>query len=418
MPETLMKRSMSFTLPKRPEPTFAPKRLSLNVPSKPRIINNNSITLVDDSIVSESFGNLEFHSDSFVSLPQTNRRCMTDPYAHAHAAEIGPTLTSHTSIGPASTQSPPKSINSRRSSISRRSSVSPPFARKQGGWSNDLKSLESEYHRFMSRTGIHKANVLRLGLLPFLRQTQPQVETFTQEESSRCIGVLSKWWAGLLSALCDRDRPISGADRSAYLEAISAIVARNEWRNVENQASFKFYLADTLRFITSRLSVKTVPLTLDVFAGKILAYAFFFEPGVAQFLLHHLRTSESDAFRILKASFPSDSDPQKFTTLKGAVTLVSPFFPYHLKSLIASTTASKLLEHTSMPELNGPWLFRWTSFNSDVFYSFLKHYYTIISCQLPAGLPLNAHLAAPGLLIIHSFLLNMLDSVVHPKKPK
>lgn len=412
---------MSVALPKRPEPTFAPKRLSLNVPSKPRIINNN-ITLVDDSMVSESFGNLEFHSDSFIALPQTNRRCVTDPYAyvyaHAQAAEIGPTLTSHNPIGTANTQSPQKSIHSRRSSISRQSSGSPPFPRKQGGWNNDLKSLESQYHRFMSRTGIHKANVLRLGLLPFLRQFQPEAEPFTQEESSRCIRVLSKWWAGLLCALRDRDRPISGSDRSAYLEAISAIVARNEWRNVENQASFKFYLEDTLKFVTSKLSVKTVPLTLDVFAGKILAYAFFYEPGVAQFLLHHLKTSESDASRIIKASFSNDSDTQKFTTLDGAVTFVSPFFPYHLKNLIGSSKVSKSLQCPSIPELNGPWLFRWTSFNSDVFYSFLKHYYTIISCQLPPGLPLNAHMASPGLLIIHSFLLNMLDSVVHPRKPK
>ena len=70
----------------------------------------------------------------------------------------------------------------------------------------------------------------------------------------------------------------------------------------------------------------------------------------------------------------------------------------------------------AVPDLYGPWSRRWVCFNSDVFYSFFKHYYTIISRLLPAELPWNAHLASPGLIIIHAFLLGTLDSVVHPRK--
>lgn len=289
--------------------------------------------------------------------------------------------------------------------------------KSKGEWYEEFKYLDSEYHRFASKTGVNKANVLRLALLPFLRQQRGEFVKISVEETMKRVRILQKWWVGILASLRDRERPVSGSDRSAYLEAVSGLVARNEWSQVTDsvRAEFRSLICDTLRYVVAKLSLKTVPITFAAFAGKILAYAFFHAPGVAQVLLHLLGPSKSDIDRITKGSF-SNVSPQ-YTDLDNAAELVRDSFPSHIGQLIACTSLPK--QPSAPPqvhELYGPWARRWTAFNSDVFNSFFKHYYSIISSLLPAELPWNAHLAAPGLIIIHSYLLRTLDSTVHLKR--
>lgn len=282
----------------------------------------------------------------------------------------------------------------------------------------DFKLLDSEYHKFMSKTGVTKANILRLALLPVLRQQRGEFSKANPEESSKRVRILQKWWLGILSALRDRERTVSGSDRSAYLEAVSGLIVRNEWALATGATReiFESLLYDTLRYVIAKLSLKTVPVTFSAFAGKVIAYAFFFAPGVAPVLLHLLSVSKADVKRLMTLSFPTTHTHQ-YTDIESAADLLRSSFPSHVSMLIASTNLSEKPPAPSLaPDLYGSWSRRWLCYNSDVFASFFKHYYTIIARILPAELPWNAHLASPGLIIIHAFFLRTLDYIVNPRK--
>lgn len=371
-----------------------------------------TLKLLDDKIFSQSFGDLDIDCSSFISLPAAEAPQDTPLPSFSRIS----TSSKEPDNGPAQPNHANSHSHSILHSLSRRSSTkklrSPSFSKKKEGWYEDFRVLEQEYHKFTSKTGVHKANVLRLAVLPFLRQQRGEFFKATPAESARRARILQKWWAGALGALRDREKAVSGPDRSAYLEAISGIVSRREW--ADQPAVYQELLLDTISYIIAKLSLKTVPITFAAFAGKVLAYGYFHAPGVAPALLQLLHVQDNDIERLLAVSFETTS--HEFTDLKTAADILQQSFPPHLSPLIACTSVPS--GPSSIPNIYGPWSRRWTSFNSDVFYSFFKHFYTIISQLMPAELPKNAHLAAPGLIIIHAFLLNTLDSVVHPRKSK
>lgn len=471
---------------------------------------------------------------------------------------------------------------------------------------DEFKTLDSDYSRFCSKSGVNKANVLRLSLLSFLRQqcgeealgpipgdpssaqptagsgagagaaaastaTKSSGQPLTSEDAAKRLKIFHKWWTGILNALKDKDKPVPGSDRSAYLEAISGILARREWVYKYNECVnasasatatslsgtnttggskngnallnshrliFESLLCETLNWVLAKLSLKNVPISMAAFAGKVIAYAFFYAPGVAAPLLYLLRVTPLTVDRILRVSFPlEDQEPSSSSSnadmklLVEATCAMRPFFPKHVSNLVGYTYGSatqgamggaqtppatnsaikpssssflssqtksktssfrpfhsssaaphystlyqaapqqspqvlplKFNKYTStnvfavkppvpaqVPDIYGPWIRRWTSFNSDVFFSFLKHYYTVISTIVSAAAnsPLNklvqqqqqqqqgqqshprpvgsngpisasptaAHTVAPGLMILHAFILHGLDSVIHPRKP-
>lgn len=285
--------------------------------------------------------------------------------------------------------------------------------------------------RFVSKTGIHKANVLRLALLPFLREHRGESAHVSVDEYGFRIKVLKKWWIAILMAL--NDRTVSGSDRSAYLEGISGLLSRQEWVQQQEDRVYASLLCDTLRLVIQKLCLKSVPLAIAAFSGKVLAYSFFWVPGVAPVLLHMLGIQQSTIDRITSVSFPENGGSDDMTTLENAISLVKSSFPAHLEPLVGkadgindcNTKRSRMggtlpTRRSKQPEppngltdLYGPWSRRWTAQNSDVFFAFLKHYYSIMSSLLPAELPWNAHLATPGLIILHASILRGLDFVVH-----
>ena len=414
--------------------------------------------IIDDSVLTSSFGDLNFDCNSFIlgtpptvspttlspSLDNDILNSKPFPQCSAKPTDIADTADKPVAnIHKPATQTVPvkkslsrrlswlqsseSSENTRRSSIRRRRSNSTPLLYKPRNGSNgNFKALETEHSRFLSKTGVKKANVLRLALLPFLRQ---QREDFSKcaspDDLIHRVLIFQKWWVGILDALRDHDKPVSGSDRAAFLEGIAGLVCRSEWfvHGLPEQASSIFVnlLFDTLRFVVSKLALKTVSISFSAFAGKILAYAFFYAPGVAQVLVHLLRVPAVDVRRITKVSFTDVKPSPRHVPLAAAITKVKTSFPDYLSDLVGLTQASKTTHKSppcppEVPNMYGPWIRRWTSFNSDVFYSFLKHYYTIISQLLPANLPWNAHMASPGLIIIHAFLLGTLDTVIHPRK--
>lgn len=306
-------------------------------------------------------------------------------------------------------------------------------SKKRTEFYQDFKDLEQELTRFLSKTGMHKSNVLRLALLPFLRQQRGEGSIFSiqcDREANFRIKVLQKWWLSILEALRDKSNPVSGSDRSAYLEAISGIMARSEWtlmpKLIESTCQktkyiYESLLYDTVKLVISKLSVKTVPLSMAAFSGKVLAFAFFYAPGVAAVLLHLLQISATTVDRLLQVSVTNHQE------LETCCNQIKDKFPIHLSRLIGTKGVGmtkkmndgsvKLLRPKAPPQLTdlyGPWARRWHCDNSNVFTAFVKHYYTIMS-QLLVDTDSQAHLASPGLIIIQCKMLNELDSVVRPQ---
>ncbi|ANB13008.1 hypothetical protein AWJ20_1286 [Sugiyamaella lignohabitans] len=348
---------------------------------------------------------------------------------------------------------PIKRRSSRYSAIHRKSmdSTSPP----KDEYSREFKILDEDLSKFQSKSGVNRSNVLRLALLPFLRQHRGE-ENYVKHSNAKelyyyRVKILQKWWNSILAAF--KDRSISGSDRSLYLEGLSGLMARLEWRS--NPILYQQLLYETMQLVISKLSLKTVPLSVAAFSGKVLAYAFFFAPGIAPILLHLLAVPQHDIDRVISCTFrpdniASDSASQQFyhhqqpfascASISDATLILTSTcnFPKHLEPLLGycegrkspaalpskSTTvynASRFYKSipaphppSAVPNIYGPWSRRWASSNSDVFIAFIKHYYSIISSILPQDLPWNAHVASPGLVILHSFLLGSLDFAVHP----
>ena len=64
----------------------------------------------------------------------------------------------------------------------------------------------------------------------------------------------------------------------------------------------------------------------------------------------------------------------------------------------------------------GEWIHRWRAHNSDVFFSFLRHWHIILTEHLtssPIPLSLATISAAPGYLVLQGHILRMLDSFIH-----
>jgi len=141
------------------------------------------------------------------------------------------------------------------------------------------------------------------------------------EELDRRIRVLNKWWTALLASLRNHNAAVvNGNDRPSYYEAIIGIMSRPEWRsspstlapyskqNPDTSSSFSslasasshysiqksvqhnmrsFFtgsLADTLAFVVEKMAIRQSASMIS-FAGKVLAFAFFFCNTVGEILV-------------------------------------------------------------------------------------------------------------------------------------
>lgn len=110
-------------------------------------------------------------------------------------------------------------------------------------------------------------------------------------------------------------------------------------------------LYETLTWALNRLSLNTVPVSTSAFAGKVLAYSFFFAPGIAAPLLYLLRVSPVLVDRIVSVSFKDSKQPQtdyyatednKLATLEQSINQMCCFFPMHVSNLVGYTYNSTL----------------------------------------------------------------------------
>ena len=141
-------------------------------------------------------------------------------------------------------------------------------------------------------------------------------------------------------------------------------------------------------------------------------------------LIHALNVATPFTARILDEV----CDDGGFRDLSAQTPFLRPLFVKHLHDVIYSTPQryNALLMTRPSPTITvdsnltisfaGEWIHRWRAHNSDVFFSFLKHWHVILSEHLQTAtseLSVAAVAAAPGYLAIQGHLLRMVDSFIH-----
>ena len=141
-------------------------------------------------------------------------------------------------------------------------------------------------------------------------------------------------------------------------------------------------------------------------------------------LIHALNVATPFTVRLLDEV----CEDKVFRDLSAHTPLLRSLFPKHLYEVIYSTPQryTSLLMTRPTPTITvdsnltvsfaGEWVHRWRAHNSDVFFSFLRHWHVILSEHLhfaTSEISVAAISAAPGYLAIQGHILRMVDSFIH-----
>ncbi|KAH9437645.1 hypothetical protein MCOR27_001742 [Pyricularia oryzae] len=347
-------------------------------------------------------------------------------------------------------------------------------------WS-PFRDLDGAYHAFVGKqTTAHRMTIVKTALVPFLNRyacdpSNKDTDALLPEDVERRATIMGKWWAVMLQLLDENSgrvawgqgiaatlppeptpEPLAGLDRPIVLGAITMLMARPEWRlgtphfrplaarcpseKVRARSdSGALSLSDTsfiarsternvhdiflsnllsqLAVVINKLSHWKTPEALVTFAGKTLAYGFFFVPGVAQIVVRlwgldakpSLITRVVDEFGLPRTSLGESDD-------------IVALFPPSLGSLGYSsvkTLTEKLRRPPKFPPQTlhipwyGPWVSRWRGGDTNLFFVFCKHFYIISEEFMPAGLPLIEKARAPAFVLIHAQLLSIFDDTIN-----
>ena len=331
-----------------------------------------------------------------------------------------------------------------------------PPKRKDELWA-PFRSLESDYARFHAKSTALKANVVRSGLLTFLRDfaDHPSNANLRPEDLDRRTNILNKWWVGLLDLIQGKNgNSISGSDRPVILDAITGIMERREWRyppssfaplaeraeqsrhhRTESTASagsddfllesvhhnvrnmFVQNLFAQMAFVVDKMSLKHTPASSVAFCGKACAYAFFFCPGIAEILVrlwglkpHHLK-------HVLRVSRVRST-----TDLKPAADVAASNFPSVMRSLVFTSAREtlKIMRQSSVLPLgvdrlqwHGRWLNHWSGRDSELFYAFVRCFHQLTLEFLPSNATARDRIVAPGFMLVQAQMLSNLESTIH-----
>ncbi|KAG7664867.1 uncharacterized protein J8A68_001625 [[Candida] subhashii] len=352
-----------------------------------------------------------------------------------------------------------------------------------------FKRLETELNKFNSKKYNHntssgaimKGNILRTSLLPFLRASNQLEQCFATDSpifkslTSVILTILVRWWNSLIGNLTytaaatslasssshsnissnsststlSRSNPttassrsdtihfshIPAADRNAYLECISRIMARQDWSYYDEPNDYQSLLIQTLDYCIEKMSnLKTVSASFSAFMGKVFAYSFFKIPHVSNALLFLLNVKQitfESCLRKLSNNQPCDNK-------------LKSIFPHHLHYLInfkgmhtlttkgqkKSINCAPIPRHpvSGIKDPNGDWVRRWYCPDSNVFNSFFRHYIDILQTYLreqPEKVNRDVLFNCPGFSIIishifqifHTGIVRISSNFVNSTKP-
>ncbi|KAL6718909.1 hypothetical protein ACLMJK_003144 [Lecanora helva] len=345
-------------------------------------------------------------------------------------------------------------------SIERLGGRVPDTPRKKDELWNVFRHLDGEYQKFQSRSSTLKTGVIRSALLPFLRSyaEHPSNLSLRPEDLDRRTVILNKWWTGLLEMLNGRHgESVSGNDRPAVLEAVTALMIRPEWtmpslttasratktpraslksrsttslgstmtmssdflvesvcHNVRN--IFTQNLLAQMAYVVDKMSMRSVAASVVAFCGKATAYAFFYCEGIAEILVRLWTTPASTLRRVL-----AEYGVEKGRKLDSNLDSISIAFPTCLHSLTYKSLPSMLRHLRSQPHLpiatthipwHSPWVTRWAGKDTDLFYVFTKFFTDLICRFLPDEPSIEEKVAAPGWLLVQAQILTVLDSTM------
>ncbi|CAJ0632570.1 5668_t:CDS:2 [Entrophospora sp. SA101] len=152
--------------------------------------------------------------------------------------------------------------------------------------------------------------------------------------------------------------------------------------------TYRTALMSTLYYAIDRLNQKGVYSNVISFCARVLAICFFKIPGVGFALLQALPVNKSHIKRILKETIgDEDESMELIRTQNDKIALL---FPSHLKILCYVNlrtwwhqfeNAKKIWGEPPI-EMNGNWIRRWQSDDSELFFSFYKHYHIVLKSYL------------------------------------
>ncbi|KAI7876826.1 DUF1765-domain-containing protein [Lichtheimia hyalospora FSU 10163] len=258
------------------------------------------------------------------------------------------------------------------------------FANNQGFWSQ-------------------KANVIISGAQQHLAKEH-------RDDVSTGRIMLLRWWRVLMNNIPH----VPHTERPIYLECIIDIMARyefieydkttandyNQWcsNNNNNQHhpsagpaldEYRHLLIGTLRYAISKLNQKAIYANMVAFSSKVLAMCFFKIPCVAAILLQALRV-RPHTIKQLRSEMGHSTDD---CTMHMRESLL-PVFGCHLHALMTADPrcyASVIQKSCSCKDapvpLTGNWIRRWQSDDSDLFFSFYRHYHATLGSMLVRAYP-------------------------------
>jgi hypothetical protein len=319
---------------------------------------------------------------------------------------------------------------------------------------NAFRQIEGEYTTFQSKTSMQRAKVLRTTLIPFLVDNAQTVSglSLRPEDLDRRVGILNKWWNGLLDVLQGRNNQIlTGTDRPAFLEAAAQIMMRPEWRvpgfsdpatdkpisvqhsNTSTTSTESEQLIETIHqnirsifvknllaqlgYVIDKLCMRSAPASLVNFSGKTCAYGFVFCPGVAEMLVRLWRIAPGTIRRIFV-----EAGIERGENLEETSKRMANYLPASVQSLIFSTqtSLSRLTQlRKAVPpgtenfNWHGPWLGRWSGRDSDLFFNFTKFYHILIAEYLPRDLSPRDSVCVPGFAPVHAQILIVLETTLY-----
>ncbi|RPB21044.1 DUF1765-domain-containing protein [Terfezia boudieri ATCC MYA-4762] len=323
---------------------------------------------------------------------------------------------------------------------------------------DSFRALEGDYNRFQNKSSPEKAKIIRQSLIPFLRNSAHiTCNNIEPDELDRRVRLLHRWWTGLLAQLQNRSpSAIAGSDRPLYLEGVSALMSRPEWRPPQSEFSplseqitksqssaslssdssrysveksvqhnikslFTRTIIDTLAYAVDKMGQRTAPASVVAFAGKVVAYAFYFCNGTAEVLISLWNIPAATLKRVLQKN-----GIQRSTDLHHIYDEVVVGFPDCLQPLSFTNLAGALrqLKKTVKPPLGntvdwyGAWVNRWLGRDSDLLFVFLKYYHMLLCGFMPPETSELSQACAPGYIFIQAHMLNIMDSTLHSKPQK
>lgn len=195
---------------------------------------------------------------------------------------------------------------------------------------------------------------------------------------------------------------------------MSDFLAESVVHNVRN--AYVQNLLSQMSYVVDKMSQRSASPSISAFCGKATAYAFFYCDGVAEILVR-LWSLPSGALRAAAAAngveVGDDLHPLA-ESLRGR-------FPLYLRNLAFSSGRTLERHLRSRPQVsfaiskidwNSSWTGRWAGRDSDLFFSFTKSYYDLLSQHMPDDTTQKQRFCAPSYALVQAQILTLLSTTV------